>query len=210
MSHQAVTLGQSVKRLYLYGSVMYPATARRLLVASGMCALVGASMWAYKSVVILVKGQQPDFWFELALVWFGVSILLLATALRSQVRRPGVVTVLGWMSAAAGTVASLAYWSDGDDEGLFGPAAFAWMLSTVVLLFLVGGEVHKRHLLGRYDFGPRLLGWLYVAAIPAGAVFSGLFGERYLEVGLLAVVAGWAVMALGALHALNPHPGTQA
>lgn len=189
---------------------MYPVTVRRLLVASGICALVGASMWGYKSVVILVTGEQPDSWFELALVWFGFSILLLATALRSQVRRPGVVTVLGWMSAAAGTVASLAYWSDGDDEGLFGPAAFAWMLSTVVLLFLVGSEVHKRRLLGRYDFGPRLLGWLFVAAIPAGAGFSSLLGERYLELGLLAVVAGWVVVALGGLHALNDRPRIEA
>jgi uncharacterized membrane protein YdjX (TVP38/TMEM64 family) len=89
---------------------------------------------------------------------------------------------------------------DGDDEGLFGPAAFVMMLSTVVLLFLVGGEVHKKHLLGKYDFGPRLLAWLYVAAIPAGAVLAGLFGERYLEVGLLAVVAGWVVVAVGALQ----------
>ena len=118
-------------------------------------------------------------------------------------RRSRLVTVLGWVSAIAGGVASLTYWIDGDDEGLFGPASFVMMLSTVVFLFLVGGEVHQRRLLGRFPFGPRLLAWLYVAAIPAGAVLSGLFGERYLEVGLLAVVAGWVVMALGALHDPN-------
>jgi hypothetical protein len=160
-------------------------------------------MWAYKSVVILVTGDQPDYWFELALVWFGVSLVLLASALRRQVRRSRLVTILGWVSAVAGSVASVAYWMDGNDEGLFGPAAFVMMLSTVILLFLVGGEVHKEHLLGKYDFGPRLLAWLYVAAIPAGAVLAGLFGERYLEVGLLAVVAGWAIVALGALHDPN-------
>lgn len=167
-------------------------------------------MWAFKSVVILVTGDQPDYWFELALVWFGVSVLLLATALRHQVRRTRAVTLLGWVSAAAGIAASLAYWLDGDDEGLFGPAAFVMMLSTVVFLFLVGGEVHKRHLFGKYDFGPRLLAWLYVAAIPAGAVLSGLFGERYLEVVLLTVVAGWVVLALGCLHARSPLPRTRA
>jgi hypothetical protein len=136
----------------------------------------------------------------LALVWFGVSILLLASVLRHQVRRSRLVAILGWVSAIAGGTASLAYWLDGDDEGLFGPAAFVMMLSTVVLLFLVGGEVHKKHLLGKYDFGPRLLAWLYVAAMPAGAVLAGLFGERYLEVGLLAVVAGWVIVAVGALQ----------
>ncbi|HVR33056.1 MAG TPA: hypothetical protein VMS74_10170 [Acidimicrobiia bacterium] len=131
---------------YLYASVMYSVAARRLLAASGTSALVGASMWAYKSLVILVTGGQPDYWFELALVWFGVSILLLATALRHQVRRTRPVTIMGWVSAVAGIAASLAYWLDGDDEGLFGPAAFVMMISTVLLLFLVGGEVHKRHL----------------------------------------------------------------
>jgi len=185
---------------------MSSGTARRLLVASGTAALVGAFMWAYKSVVILVTGRQPDYWFELALVWFGVSMLLLASALRDEVRRTRSVTILGWASAVAGIAASLAYSLDGDDEGLFGPAAFVMMLSTVLLLFLLGGEVHKRHLLGKYDFGPRLLAWLYVAAIPAGAVLSGIFGERYLEVGLLALVAGWVVLALGALHVPGASP----
>lgn len=187
-----------------YAPVMDSAAARRLLAASGTSALVGASMWAYKSVVILVTGGQPDYWFELALGWFGVSILLMTTALKHHVSRIRPVTILSWVSAVAGIAASLAYWLDGDDEGLFGPAAFVMVISTVLLLFLVGGEVHRKHMFGRYDFGPRLLAWLYVAAIPAGAVLSALFGERYLEVGLLAVVAGWVVVAMGALHLAAP------
>jgi hypothetical protein len=169
-------------------------------------------MWAYKGVVILATGDQPDYWFELAFMWFGIAVLLLASALKDHVTRAYPVNILGWLSAAAGIAASLAYWMDGDDEGLFGPAAFVFMLSTVAFLFLVGGEVHRKHLLGKYDFGPRLLAWLYVAAIPAGAALSGLLGERYLEVALLAVVAGWVVLALGALHVprFAPHaPGPQ-
>ncbi len=128
---------------------MHPVTTRRLLGASGIAALIGAVMWAYKGVVILVTGDQPDYWFELALAWFGVSILFLASALRRQVRRSLLVTMLGWVSAVAGSVASLAYWLDGNDEGLIGPAAFVMMVSTIALLFLMGGEVHKKHLLGK-------------------------------------------------------------
>ena len=67
--------------------MMYSDTARRRLLVSGIFALVGAAMWAYKSIVILLTGDQPDYWFELALIWFGVSILLLAAALRRRVRR---------------------------------------------------------------------------------------------------------------------------
>lgn len=191
---------------------MRSGTARGLLVAAGVCALVGASMWGYKSVVILGTGDQPDYWFELASAWFGAAILLLAVVLKPHVRRSRLTGILGWLSGVAGAAAALAFWLDGDDEGLFGPAALVLMLATVVFLFLVGGDVHKKHLLGRYDFGPRLLAWLYVAAIPAGAVLSGLFGERYLEVALLAVVAGWVIVALGALHVPRPaplSPGTQ-
>ncbi len=163
-------------------------------------------MWAYKSVVILVTDDQPDYWFELAPVWFGVSILLLASAIDHQVRRSRLAVILGVVSAVAGSVASLAYLLDGDDEGLFGPAAFAMMLSIVGFLFLVGGEVHNKQLLGTYDFGPRLLAWLFVAGIPVGAVLGGLFGERYGEVGLLGVAAGWAIVGLGALGAAQePH-----
>ncbi len=70
-------------------------TIRRLLVVSGIAALVGATMWAYKSVVILITDDQPDYWFELALVWFGLSILLLASALWLQVSRSRQVIILG-------------------------------------------------------------------------------------------------------------------
>lgn len=62
------------------------------------------------------------------------------------------------------------------------------MVSTVAFLFLVGNEVHKKRLLGRYDFGRWLRAWLFVAGLVVGAIMSGLLGERCLEVELLAVV----------------------
>lgn len=187
---------------------MRPGTARGLLLGAGALALVGAFMWAYKSLVILVTGDQPDLWFELALVWFGVAILLLASVLRHHVGKPRLlVAILGWASGIAGGAAALAYWSDGDDEGLFGPAAFVMMVSTVAFLFLVGGEVHRRRLLARYPIGLRLLAWLYVVGLVVGAVMSGLFGERYLEVGLLATTAGWVIMAVAALGGLDESVG---
>jgi hypothetical protein len=155
-------------------------------------------MWAYKSLVILVTGDQPDHWFELALVWFGASILLLIYGLRNQLNRSSrLLTALGWVAAVGGGVGAMAYIAEGDD-GLFGPAALATVLAIVVLLFLTGGDIRRERLLSRYSFAPRLLAWLYVISIPLGAVLSGI-DERLLEVTLLGTVAGWVILARGTL-----------
>lgn len=169
-----------------------------LLRWSGVCALGGAVMWTYKSIAILATGNQPDYWFELALVFFGVSIVLLVYDLRDQIDRfSRLVTTLGWLAAVGGGVAGVAYIIEGD-EGVFGPAALATMLSIIVTLFLVGGQVRRAQLLPRYSFAPRLLGWLFVGSIPLGAVLSGI-DERLLEVALMGTVVGWVVLALGSL-----------
>jgi hypothetical protein len=160
-------------------------------------------MWAYKGVVVLVSGDQPDAWFELALVWSGASILLLVYAMRDQlVRSSRLLAGLGWVAGVAGGTASAAYILDGDD-GLFGPAAVATVLSTVVVLFLIGGDIHRGQLLAKYSFAPRLLAWLYVVSLPLGAALSGI-DERLIEIALLGTVAGWVILALGSLGRTSP------
>ena len=166
----------------------------RFLRWSGVFALVGAGMWTYKSVVILATGDQPDYWFELALVFFGVSILLLFYAIRERLDRfARLVPILAWLAAAGGAVAGVAYIIGGDD-GLFGPSALVTMVSIIVTLFLIGGQVLRNQLLPRYSFAPRLLAWLFVASFPLGAVLSGI-DERLLEVALMGTVVGWVILA---------------
>lgn len=156
-------------------------------------------MWTYKSVVILATGDQPDYWFELALGFFGISILFLVYAVRDQLdRSSSLITTLGWVAAGGGGVAALAYITGGDD-GLFGPAALVTMISIIVTLFLIGGQIRRDQLLPKYSFGPRLLAWLYVISLPFGAVISGI-DERLLEVALLGTVVGWVILALGTLN----------
>ena len=181
-----------------YGLFVSSVSSSGLFVWSGVSALVGAVMFTYKSVVILATGKQPDYWFELALVFFGVSILLLVYAVRDRLDRSSVlITMLGWVAAVGGGVAAVAYIIGGDD-GLFGPAALVTMLSMVITLFLVGGQIRRDQLLPKYSFGPRLLAWLFVISIPFGAVISGI-DERLLEVALLGTVVGWVILALGTL-----------
>jgi hypothetical protein len=155
-------------------------------------------MWTYKSVVILATGNQPAYWFESALVFFGMSILLLVYAVRERLdRSPLLITTLGWVAALGGGAAGTAYIIDGDDR-FFGPAALVTMLAIVVTLFLVGGQVRRDRLLPKNSFGPRLLGWLFVISIPFGAVLSAI-DERLLEVALLGTVIGWLILAWGTL-----------
>jgi hypothetical protein len=169
-----------------------------LLRWGGLLAVVGAVMWTYKSIAILATGDQPDYFFELALVFFGVSILLLVYGIRDRIDRFGrLVTILAWVAAVGGAVAGVAYIID-EDDGLFGPAALAVMLSIIVTLFLIGGQVLRNQLFPRYSFAPRLLAWLFVASLPLGAVLSGI-DERLLEVALMGTVVGWMILALATL-----------
>lgn len=177
---------------------MSPARRDKLLLLSGVFALVGAGMWAYKSVAILATGQQPDYWFELAFAFFGVSILSLVYATRERLDRASLlITTLGWLAAGGGGVAAVAYLASGDD-GFFGPAALVTMLSIVGALLLIGGQIRREQLLPKHSFGPSLLAWMFVISIPFGAVISGI-DERLLEVALLGTVVGWVILALGTL-----------
>jgi len=130
----------------------------------------------------------------LTLVFFGVSVLLLVYAVRDQLdRSPLVITELGYVAAGGGALTAVAY-IVGEDNDLFGAAAFGTMLSTVVVLFLVGSQVHCDQLLPKYSFEPKLLAWLFVISIPLGAIAS-----LVAEVGLLASVVGWVILGVGTL-----------
>lgn len=188
--------------LHGYGPSM-EGNASSLASWSGRFALVGAAMWTYKSVAILATGEQPDYWFELALPFFGVSILLLVKAIGAQiVRFPRLALVLAWLAAIGGAFAGTAYIVEGDDD-LFGPAALVTVVSIVVTLFLIGAQARRSEPLPRYNFAPTLLAWLFVAALPLGAVLSGI-DERLLEVALMGVVVGWVVLAAGAISSPAP------
>ena len=155
-------------------------------------------MWSYKSIAILATGEQPDYWFELALVFFGISVLLLVYAIRSQLDRfLPLITSFAWLASLGGTAAGVAYVIEGDD-GLFGPAALTTIGSIITSMFLIGEQARRNQLLPRYSFAPQLLAWLFVASIPLGAVLSGI-DERLLEVALLGTVVGWTILALGEL-----------
>lgn len=166
------------------------------LTLSGLAATIGAALWAYKGVAVLITGDQPAYFFEVALFFFGAAAGSLAWALRAQIRPMAIV--LGWLAIIGGTVAAAAYIIDGDDEGLFGPAALVTFLSILTLFFLIGRHVQRRDLLPRRSFAPLLVAWTFVLSIPIGSALSAV-NERLLEVPLLAVVTAWVVLAAATL-----------
>ena len=120
--------------------------ATRLLRMSGVAASVGALLWGYKSVAILLTGDQPDYVFEVAPFFVGVSVTALVYALRGQLRRPDMLlTSLGWLAVAGGGFAAVAYVVQGDD-GVFGPRLLVSFIAMVVLLFLIGGDIRRDQL----------------------------------------------------------------
>lgn len=163
-----------------------------------MSAAIGAALWTYKSVVILVTGEQPDHVFQIAPFFFGVATVLLVYALADGLSRPKwLLTGLGWLAVTAGAVALVAHFAQGED-GLGDPAYLINLVATTVVFFLMGGDIRRTRRLGEWSFTPTFLAWALVLAIPLGAVLES-FNERLLEVSLLVVSSGWAMLAAATL-----------
>jgi hypothetical protein len=158
-------------------------------------AAAGGTLWAVKSLSILLTGRQPDYTFELAPLCFGVAIVGVAGLAEARGGLTGpLVLAVAWFAAAAGGIAAASYIVNGDSV-LFGPAVVAAMLATLGVLLYCGRSIWRRKTLGAWSVIPWALPWLMIGAVPAGGVLESL-DERLLEVPLLAVGLGW--IALGA------------
>lgn len=181
-------------------------SVRQLLVSCGISALVGAGLWIYKGVAILATGDQPDHAFEVAPFFLGLSAVTLLYATISNVSRPRwLVVTLGWFAVSAGAVAAVAHFAGREDD--FGDLAYLVnLISTIVLFFMIGGDIRRKKLLPRWSFTPLLLAWGLVLVIPIGAALEGI-DEQLLEIPLLGIAAGWTMLAVATLS--RPRPGSQ-
>ena len=188
---------------------------RGLLVWCGTTAGIGAVLWAYKGVAILITGNQPDHAFQIAPFFFGVSALTLVYSLIGGLEKPKWLLVsLGWLAAAAGATAAVAHFADNED-GLGDPGYLVNFLATMVLFFIIRGDVRHKRLLGKWSFTPTFLAWALLLFIPLGVAIGAAIGaafgevdERFGEVPLVVVSGGWAMLAVAALS--SPPPDTTA
>ncbi len=179
------------------------------LVWCGTSAAIGATLWAYKGIAILITGDQPDHAFQVAPFFFGVSALTLVYSLIGGLEKPKWLLVsLGWLAAAAGATAAVAHFADNED-GLGDPGYLVNFLATMVLFFLISGDIRRKRLLPKWSFTPTFLAWALLLVVPLGAAFEAI-DERLLEVPLLVVSAGWAMLAVAALSSPQPDPVVQA
>jgi hypothetical protein len=173
-------------------------TARNLLILCGISAWIGAGMLAYKGVAILATGDQPEHVFQVAPFFLGIATITLLYAVVDDLRRPRwLLMLLGWLAVTAGAVAAVSHLAGKEDD--FGDLGYLVnFASTVVLLFLVSGDIRQKELLPKWSFTPRLLAWFMVLLIPVGAVLEGI-NERLLEVPLLAYSVAWMMLGVAAM-----------
>jgi hypothetical protein len=171
---------------------------RQLLILCGVSSLIGAALWTYKGVAILVSGNQPDHAFEVAPFFFGVATVTLLYAVIADIQRPRwLLVALAWLAVTAGAVAAVAHFAGKEDE--FGDLAYLVnFLSILVLLFIIGGDIRRKTLLPRWSFTPTLLAWELLLVLPVGAVLEGI-NERLLEIPLVVAASGWMMLGIAVL-----------
>jgi len=169
--------------------------SRHLLLLSGVFAWIGACLWLYKGVSILATEIQPDHAFEVAPFFFGLSAITLTYALIGDIeRRRLLVLVLAWAAVTAGAVAALAHFADRSDD--FGDLGYLInFVSMTILFFVISGDIRRKSLLPRFSWIPTLLAWALLLIMPVGAIFEG-FGERFLEIPLVAVSGIWVMLGV--------------
>jgi hypothetical protein len=185
---------------------------RQLLVLCGVSALIGAALWVYKGVAILVSGNQPDHAFQVAPFFFGVAAVTLLYAVIGGIERPRwLLVTFGWLAVTAGAVAAVAHFAGQEDD--FGDLGYLVnFVSILVLLFMIGGDIRRKKLLPRWSFTPSLLAWELLLVLPVGAAMEGI-NERLLEIPLVVAASGWMMLGIAVLsrtkhtsHSSVPRP----
>lgn len=177
---------------------------RTLLLWCGISAWLGAGLWLYKGVSILATGDQPDHAFQVAPLAFGVSAITLAYALIDDLERPRLlVTAFAWLAVSAGAVAAIAHFAGREDD--FGDLGYLVnFVATIILFFLIAGDIRRKRLLPRLSVTPTLLAWALMLVLPVGAVLEG-FDERLLEIPLVATAGLWVMLGFAVIGPSDSH-----
>ena len=156
-------------------------------VIPAIAASIGGLSWIIKASIILATGNQPPLLWEVAPIFFAIALYgLLAYAVHPMgslliVAKAGIALVI-----AAG-VGGVALGAD--------PLEGFALLGVLILLVGLGVPLMRRRLWdGTWRFLPVALGLGFIPAIAIGGLLEAAFGERYLEIPLIAVGGGWVLL----------------
>jgi hypothetical protein len=153
---------------------------------AGWAALGGGLCWVVKGGAILATGVQPPLLFEVAPLLMGLAVLALA---RLSHRR-ALGTVLGSVATGA-AVPVLVDEVVAVPEALTGGGMALATLAVLAGLAVVGTGPGRSGPSGRL---PLLLATCTLPAVLLGGALTVPFGERALEIPIVALGAAWALL----------------
>jgi hypothetical protein len=171
--------------------------SRTLIRSAGFAAGLGGGLWAVKGTAILLTGEQPDYIFEAAPLFFAFGLVGLHAGLQERGGRPGLVGgALAWAGVGLALLSAAFYAATTDDEAFPLSATIPLTaLSILASLVLLGIAVRRAHALpGRWRSLPLAIGTGVLPLLLAGGILETL-DERLLEIPI--VILGLAWIALG-------------
>lgn len=177
---------------------------------AGFAAALGGVLVAVKGGAILVTGDQPEYIFEVAPLFFALGLVGLHARLQGRGRGPGRIGgALAWSGLALGLVSAIVYLATRDDE-VFPLSVTIPLtgLSIFASLALLGVAVRRVGALpGRLRSLPLWMGVAIVPVMVIGGILETL-GERLLELPIVVLGGAWVVLgyAIASTSTLKPLP----
>ncbi len=163
---------------------------------AGFAAALGGALWVVKGGAILVTGDQPEYIFEVAPLFFALGLVGLHARLEGHGSGSGRVGgALAWASLALALVSAVVYLATTDDEVFLLSATIPLTgLSILASLVLLGIAVRRVGALpGRWRSFPLSMGVAVLPLMVIGAILETL-DERLLELPLVVLGLAWVML----------------
>jgi hypothetical protein len=174
------------------------ATTRRVALIrwAGLAAALGGMLWAAKGSAVLLTGDQPDYIFELAPLFFSLGLLALYARLEGgggEAARLG--GALAWSGLALMLASAALYLVTGGEEGFpIGVIIALAALSILAGLVLLGMAVRRTEALpGRWRSLPLAMGAAVIPLLMVGGILETL-DERLLEIPIVLLGLAWSAL----------------